>query len=165
MIKHKKGFTLIELIVVVAIIAMLTSVVLSSLSTSRNKANDTASINSVREIKTALSMYFADFGVYPTNLTALTSGAKVYIPEINPNVKYVSLTYKDSGSNIPGMPTFYQSSCTDKCNYYVLATPLKLKNDILNNSAKINVLDKLNTLTNDCIGPAGNDIKCYAVTP
>jgi prepilin-type N-terminal cleavage/methylation domain-containing protein len=161
--KNIKGFTLIELIVVVAIIAMLTSVVLSSMSTSRNKALDTASINSVREIKTALTMYFADYGVYPTNLQTLTTGSKIYIAEINPNVKYVSLTYRTPAT--PPQATFYNNSCIDKCNYYVLATPLKLRNDILNNSALINVVDKLNTATNDCIGPAGDNIRCYAVTP
>jgi prepilin-type N-terminal cleavage/methylation domain-containing protein len=38
----KKGFTLIELMVVIAIIAVLTAVVLVSLNTSRSKANKAA---------------------------------------------------------------------------------------------------------------------------
>ncbi|MBI3305786.1 type II secretion system protein [Candidatus Nomurabacteria bacterium] len=60
------GFTLIELLVVVAIIGILSSVVLTSLSSARQKANVAATASDLRQIVTALSLYQNDNnGSYP----------------------------------------------------------------------------------------------------
>lgn len=61
-----KGFTLIELLVVIAIIGVLSSVVLASLNTARDKANDTARISSMRALATGLDLYFLANNAYPT---------------------------------------------------------------------------------------------------
>lgn len=60
-----KGFTLIELLVVVAIIGLLSSVVLASLNGARMKARDTKRMADLSQIRTALEMYFNDYGYYP----------------------------------------------------------------------------------------------------
>lgn len=52
-----KGFTLIELMVVISIIGMLSSVVLSSLASARGKANNTFTVQSVKEYINALYLY------------------------------------------------------------------------------------------------------------
>lgn len=60
-----KGFTLIELLVVIAIIGILSSVVLASLSTAKNRANDAKRMTDLHAIQTALEMYAVDNNAYP----------------------------------------------------------------------------------------------------
>ena len=56
MIMYKKGFTLIELLVVIAIIGILSAVVLTSLNSSRDKAQDTKKISDVKQVALALEL-------------------------------------------------------------------------------------------------------------
>jgi len=67
MIKNnKKGFTLIELLVVIAIIGLLSTLSILSLNTARARARDAKRVADVKQIQTALEMYFNDVGSYPT---------------------------------------------------------------------------------------------------
>jgi len=65
--RSKQGFTLIELLVVIAIIGILSSVVLTSLSSARDKAIAARKISDLRQIETALQFYFHDHGVFPAS--------------------------------------------------------------------------------------------------
>lgn len=59
------GFTLIELLVAISIIALLSSVVLASLSTARMKARDAKRISDLAQVQIALEMHMDDHGYYP----------------------------------------------------------------------------------------------------
>jgi prepilin-type N-terminal cleavage/methylation domain-containing protein len=62
----KKGFTLIELLVVIAIIALLSSVVLASLTSARMKSRDARRTSDLKQIQTALELFYDSKGRYPT---------------------------------------------------------------------------------------------------
>ncbi len=62
---QKQAFTLIELLVVVAIISLLSSVVMVSLSSARTKSRDTKRIETLIQMRTALTMYLFDNGGIP----------------------------------------------------------------------------------------------------
>lgn len=86
-----KGFTLIELLVVVAIIGVLSSVVLASLNSARDKGSDAAIIQTVRQLRTALEMYYSDNGFYPTVADKLISDTLVTTP-LNSYLKISSMS-------------------------------------------------------------------------
>ena len=60
MLKKKQGFTLIELLVVIAIIGILASVVLASLNTAREKANQASIQANLKTIAVQAELYYDD---------------------------------------------------------------------------------------------------------
>lgn len=59
------GVTLVEILVVIALIAILAGVLFPLLSTSRENARTTSCANNLRQLHTAYSLYTADFGFIP----------------------------------------------------------------------------------------------------
>ena len=57
-LNKSSGFTLIELLVVIAIIGILAGIVLTSLSSARNKANDAKIISQLGQIRSAAELNF-----------------------------------------------------------------------------------------------------------
>lgn len=64
---NKNGFTLIELLVVIAIIGLLASIVLVSLNSVRAKARDAQRTANIRQVQTALELYYDTNGFYPSS--------------------------------------------------------------------------------------------------
>lgn len=61
----QNGFTLIELLVVIAIIGVLSSIVWVNVRKARAKARDVVRIQTVKQIQTAVELYYADNGQAP----------------------------------------------------------------------------------------------------
>ncbi len=60
--KNLKGFTVVELLIVVILIAIIAAIAIPSLLASRRAANEASAINSVRTIHSAELTYFAGGG-------------------------------------------------------------------------------------------------------
>ena len=71
MLKGKKGFTLIELMIVVAIIGILAAIAIPQFSAYRQKAYNSAANSDVKNMKTGMEAYLADNPnqQYPNGLT------------------------------------------------------------------------------------------------
>ena len=103
----KKGFTLIEILVAVTIVAVLSIIGVVSYSSINKRSRDAKRKSDLEQVRSALEMYRADNGSYPSvnasnlqtadNLTALVPD---YVPQLPSDPKY-------SSSNPSAGPFYY----------------------------------------------------------
>lgn len=85
--KNQKGLTLLELFIVIVVIAILIKVLLPKLKGVFSPSKAVATFQKLKEINTAVTAYWSDFGVYPEDLRALYNKdiARQQLDAINPN--------------------------------------------------------------------------------
>jgi len=108
--RKQKGFTLIELLVVIAIIGLLSTLAVVALNNAREKARDARRVGDVKQVQTALELYYNDESGYPDavtgggSITGATSGitymSTVPIPPTPPTA-HTAYTYtkRDDGAS------------------------------------------------------------------
>lgn len=72
---QSKGFTLIEILIVVAIIAILASVVLVGLGPTQQAGRDARRLSDLHEVQNGLELYYNSCGYYPGTANAAPCGA------------------------------------------------------------------------------------------
>lgn len=80
-LRQRHGFTLVEIMIVVAIIALLAAIAIPNLLRARHNANEAAAIAAIRTISTACESFRSAQTPtsYPANLAALSSATPAYI--------------------------------------------------------------------------------------
>lgn len=78
--KDLSGFTLIEILVVMSIVLLLSSIALLGFQRARETARDNRRENDFNQLQQALQLYYYDYGEYPPNPEP---GNACYIPEAN----------------------------------------------------------------------------------
>lgn len=95
----KRGFTLIELLVVIAIIGILATIVLVSMTGVQKSGRDTARKADMRQIVSAMQMYYAENEAYPTITGSDPGSIGSYMLETPKDPSGGSYTWLDNSSN------------------------------------------------------------------
>ena len=112
--KGQKGFTLVELVIVMAVIAVILSVVIPNLRGMQAESQLTKSEGELNTLKTALTSYWRNnSNLYPTNITTDLTGAS---PQIIP----ASLT--DPFNTASGTYGYASGNDTDFGDYFTVYT-------------------------------------------
>lgn len=101
--KSQKGFTLLEMLIVVVIVFVLAIIIVPNLLSGPARARDSQRKADMRTIKTALETYYNDNNYYPVSLSVLAEGTTPYIKTLptDPKTKeaYVYTTTGNPPSN------------------------------------------------------------------
>ena len=99
------GFTLIEILVVLAIISILAGLILSGGTAAKKRSKICQAKTMIASLETALALYHVDFGAYPAagnqNLVNLLADAAAYSSNSDWHGPYVSFKKNDLSGNIP----------------------------------------------------------------
>ena len=90
-----KGFTLIELVIVVLIIAALAAIAIPRISSSATTAKNSVCETNVDVINTQIELYKANTGSWPSALTDVT-GSTDYFPDGTPACPYATAYAMDA---------------------------------------------------------------------
>ena len=89
---RRRGFTLIELMIVIIVIAILALIVIPKLAGASKKAKESSMVSNLGILRNALEQFQADTGTYPTVLNDL--GAPSSSPPSLPTGYSIATSYK-----------------------------------------------------------------------
>lgn len=136
------GFTLIEIMVAISIIAITFGVIISSASQVRKTGRDAQKQSDLQTVQAALQQYYADQNHFPDSMD-LSSGAPITNCPTVPSTCQVIKTYLNKTPVTPSGSNYYYRSGLDstttnknnncgsgssmQCHFYLLCTTLEGK--------------------------------------
>ena len=82
----ERGFTLIELMIVIAIIGILAAIAIPQFNAYRKRSYNAGARSDARNLATAQEAYYVDHNTYMTSLSALTGTSYAFIQSQNVTV-------------------------------------------------------------------------------
>jgi len=105
---RKEGFTLIELMIVIAIIGILAAIAIPQFSAYRTRSYNSAAQSDVKNISTAQEAYYVDFSTYANSYGKLTGAQYGYMQSgnVTVNVTGTITSYEITGAHSSGDKTY-----------------------------------------------------------
>lgn len=113
----ERGFTLIELMIVVSIIAILAGILIPNFVTARAQAATAACESNLRSVATAAELYYADQQVYPS-----TGDVSISLFTVN-GTSYLNNVPTDPAATTPGAPYTFTNTTSGGAASYTIACP------------------------------------------
>lgn len=143
--KAQRGFTIIELLIVIAIIAILAGLVLNNFQGAQAKARDTQRVTDINNIHSKLEEYYNEQGGYPgtvgqANATTIFPGIDVesVVDPDGDEIEDSIVANEAAATAAPSNDTEYlyiawPTGCTDDCTGYLLKSFIERDTDSVTN--------------------------------
>jgi len=161
----KKGFTLVELLVVMAIISVLATLIVGGFRSSQMRGRDAERKSDLKQISNALEIFYADYGKYPPS-----SGTQVAACSYNPSTGAGAACNWGSSEFTDGKTVYFKVIPKDAASGQIYVYKVSsTQNKYQLYSHLENTQDK-NCIGGDCVNPGitdtcGGTLLCnFAVT-
>lgn len=116
---RQRGFSLLELLIVLAIIVIIVAIAIPNVMRTRMSANEASAVSSLKTLNSALVLYNSTYGAYPAQLNYLAPPQSG-----NPTPTAADLIDQVLGSGVKAGYTFAYTQGPNGASYSIQARPV-----------------------------------------